>query len=413
MLLREPNGLRVAGLVVQAAVRLDLTASEALAVDIDRHSPSSAQEFLSKQRLTKMQNLLNPLEHHHLVYNKLHFHEACVLRGVPAPPVLAIVDFADHEAQARTLGVPRLTQEQEFTGYLRALPQGTRLIVKGIEASHGEGLLAITTVSEGNVDLEGRRLAATDIWRHCRRHRAFRGFILQPWLEPDPALRPIMPSQALGTVRLTTVILKGQPRILYGSIKLPVGSNIYDNFSGGVTGNLIADVDVESGRLGNARGSTTPPTFRLEVRERHPDTGATIKGFQLPHWPESLQTVLNGAAAFPELRTVGWDVAITSTGILLLEGNHNWDPAAPQITLQRGIRSEMEALLAEVKAEAKADELHHRGAVSEGTGASELRKQIAEFQAAYRRTEPESRQVDSETAGRPASDVPALDADGG
>ena len=383
--MREPNGLRVASRLVQAAVRLDLTASEALAVDIDRLPPSSAQEFLSKQRLTKMQNLLNPPEHHHLVHNKLHFHEACRLHGVPAPPVLAVVDLADHMVQARTLGVPRLTQAPQLASYLGALPQGTRLIVKGIEASHGEGLLAITTASDGTVDPEGRRLTADAIWRHCRRHQGFGGFLLQPWLEPDSALRPIMPGRALGTVRLTTVILNRQPSILYGSIKLPVGSNFYDNFSHGVTGNLVAEVDVESGRLGIARGPTDPPTFRLEVRERHPDTGARIEGFQLPHWPETLQTVLNGAAAFRELRTVGWDVAITSTGIFLLEGNHNWDPQGPQITLQRGIRSEMAALLATVQAEAKTD--RRRAAVAEGTGPSELAIQIAKFNAAYRRPE--------------------------
>ena len=74
-----------------------------------------------------------------------------------------------------------------------------------------------------------------------------------------------------------------------------------------------------------------------------------IEGFQIPHWPEVLELVRQGAVAFPELRTIGWDVAISSSGIFLLEGNHHWDPEGAQVSLQRGIRSEMEALAAKAQ----------------------------------------------------------------
>ena len=55
-------------------------------------------------------------------------------------------------------------------------------------------------------------------------------------------------------------------------------------------------------------------------------------------------TTMGAARAFPEFRTVGWDVALTEQGITILEGNWHYDPDGPQITLDRGIKSEVRAL---------------------------------------------------------------------
>jgi hypothetical protein len=57
--------------------------------------------------------------------------------------------------------------------------------------------------------------------------------------------------------------------------------------------------------------------------------------------------VAEGARAFPELKTLGWDVAVASDGVFLLEANHHWDPEAPQLLLRRGFRPDMEALVAQ------------------------------------------------------------------
>ena len=111
---------------------------------------------------------------------------------------------------------------------------------------------------------------------------------------------------------------------------------------------MAVGLDALTGRIGVARGPSPTSRYRLEVCDKHPDTDVRIEGFQIPHWPEILEIVSKGASAFPELRTIGWDVAVTTTGIFLLEGNHNWDPEGPQISLQRGVRTEMEALVAEV-----------------------------------------------------------------
>jgi hypothetical protein len=50
------------------------------------------------------------------------------------------------------------------------------------------------------------------------------------------------------------------------------------------------------------------------------DTGYEFAGFEVPYFMEALDTVKTAAAILPH-RLVGWDIAITEEGPVLLEGN--------------------------------------------------------------------------------------------
>lgn len=39
----------------------------------------------------------------------------------------------------------------------------------------------------------------------------------------------------------------------------------------------------------------------------------------------------------PEIPSIGWDVVITETGPILLEGNHDWDTSLQQIANHQGM----------------------------------------------------------------------------
>jgi hypothetical protein len=51
------------------------------------------------------------------------------------------------------------------------------------------------------------------------------------------------------------------------------------------------------------------------------------------------------AMVFPELNTLGWDVAVTNMGLYILEANSRYDIDLNQITLNRGIRPEIKRFL--------------------------------------------------------------------
>ena len=64
--------------------------------------------------------------------------------------------------------------------------------------------------------------------------------------------------------------------------------------------------------------------------EKHPITGDIFEGYQLPYWKEVIELVKTSHKAIIGLQSIGWDVAITPSGPVLIEGNDNWEIANPQ-----------------------------------------------------------------------------------
>jgi hypothetical protein len=69
--------------------------------------------------------------------------------------------------------------------------------------------------------------------------------------------------------------------------------------------------------------------------EAHPDTGRRVAGEMLPSWPEARDLALEAHRRFPTLGSVGWDVALTPDGPVLVEGNPVWCVTLVQMTHAR------------------------------------------------------------------------------
>jgi hypothetical protein len=67
----------------------------------------------------------------------------------------------------------------------------------------------------------------------------------------------------------------------------------------------------------------------------HPDTGARIEGTLLPWWEESLTLALRAHRGMRSIACVGWDVALTAGGPVLVEAN--WAPGARLAQAPSGI----------------------------------------------------------------------------
>lgn len=63
----------------------------------------------------------------------------------------------------------------------------------------------------------------------------------------------------------------------------------------------------------------------LEDFSVHPASDRTVVGFQVPHLEEAVELVTKALSqAFWEFPTVGWDIAITDDGPVLIELNIQW-----------------------------------------------------------------------------------------
>jgi Sugar-transfer associated ATP-grasp len=182
----------------------------------------------------------------------------CAARGIPAPKVLAMVAVGAGANADIELDAVRVEDAPALSSFLGSFGKRTRLIFKAIEGSYGHGTLSLKVDGGVASDAAGRPVDAEAVMRHCRAYPLAKGFIVQAFLTPDPALQPYMPGGALGTVRVVTVVVRGEALIPYAFLKVPVGKNSNDAFDHGQSGNLAAAVSPVDGTIGPAWGDLGP-----------------------------------------------------------------------------------------------------------------------------------------------------------
>jgi hypothetical protein len=146
-------------------------------------------------------------------------------------------------------------------------------------------------------------------------------FMVQRRLVNHKAIRGLS-NGALITVRLMTVQNEtGGHEATHATLRMAVGANrLVDNFH---AGGIVAPVDMASGRLGPASDIGFRPD--MGWRNTHPDTGALIAGLVLPLWAETVDLACRAHKAFAPRLVVGWDIAITDRGPVIVEGNRGPD----------------------------------------------------------------------------------------
>jgi hypothetical protein len=330
--------------------------------NLDAKEPRQWREYLTKNAMNALQAPVNPARHKELVTNKLLFHERCASCGISTPPILGVVLY--QEKLPLPKGIPAAKTGGELKEMLLKY-EGQQLIFKDVRGAWGQGVLLVQIRGGRIIDHNNNDLPPESIFKHCARYES--SFLIQEFLSTDERLKPIMPGPALGTIRVVTILdgARGDVLVPYAFVKITTSGNITDNFYHGSTGNLLGGIDISSGRIMCAWGMSDPQPGCLVQVQRHPNTGTDLPGFPLPEWQQILAAVRHAATRFPELRTLGWDVAITTKGICLLEANCNYDPDGPQITLDRGVRSEISALYN--SAMAGLDELKDKEAVRQSS----------------------------------------------
>ena len=83
-------------------------------------------------------------------------------------------------------------------------------------------------------------------------------------------------------------------------------------------------IDLASGELGQTRTFEIPDAMHRREFERHPVTGTHITGHRLSCWNEIVELTVRAHQEFGAFHSIGWDVAITDKGLVLIEGNHDW-----------------------------------------------------------------------------------------
>jgi len=137
-------------------------------------------------------------------------------------------------------------------------------------------------------------------------------------------------ADTLNTIRIYTLLkMNDEPIVTLSSVRMGRKGSAVDNFHSGGVG---ASIDVETGIVVSEAIDLDGNRWRT-----HPDSGEEIKGFQLPAWDKAIQAAKEAAKLMPNVRHIGWDVAITESGeIEFMEGNSKANFHIPQAAEQIG-----------------------------------------------------------------------------
>ncbi|MCB1696898.1 MAG: hypothetical protein KDI34_11765 [Halioglobus sp.] len=278
--------------------------------------------FMSREARTRLQARVNDPARGPDVDDKAVFYSLCTSCGLPVPETFGILETAGKPRTAHTL--PPQAVRISFS----ALPDGD-FVAKPIWGMKGKGLLFFRKAG-GQYLLDGSTLDEAAISKVADSYAAKDYLIVQRRLLPHAALADTSDTDAVQSVRIVTYLDgDGMAHILFARFKFIRQGNNVDNFADGQTGNLIADVDLDSGRIKKTLRKVVGE-FGLQVLSLHPDTGKSLD-ITLPDWSDAVQLAIAGAKQFNSLRTLAWDIALTPDGPVILEANQDWEifPIAP------------------------------------------------------------------------------------
>lgn len=198
------------------------------------------------------------------------------------------------------LGSKEMTKE-EFLSFLKKYD---RVFVKPVEGLEGKGVTAISFGTDEQNEQHFRELRESD-------------YIIE---EPVVQHRDmVFGNKSVNTIRAYTTFDKklNKAFCIATTLRAGVGNSIIDNSH---AGGLSYEIDIETGVI-DSRGWGHQNAGGIY----HPNTEICMLGRKIPYWKEVIELCQNAASLIPEVAYIGWDVAITEKGPILIEGNHDPD----------------------------------------------------------------------------------------
>lgn len=186
--------------------------------------------------------------------------------------------------------------EAAFAAFLK---QHRKVVIKPCNSRAGFGLHVMEYTTDADAaeyfsSLKGNAMCEEYVYQH-------------------PVIGALNPS-SLNTIRIVTLMDGDRFTILSAALKMggsadSVADNLHQN-------GLAAAVHLESGII-----YTPGRDYAGNTYLHHPATGTQIIGVQIPHWELVKETLHKAHIKMLPKPYIGWDVAITQTGVEIIEAN--------------------------------------------------------------------------------------------
>ncbi len=189
-------------------------------------------------------------------------------------------------------------EKDQFESFERFFNLHSEIIAKPLDSMCGEGISFYRNNSE-NVTEVFEKLTNKD------------PFIIEEVIQQHPKMSQLNPD-SVNSIRIYTLRKDEKAEVMFAACRIGSGKRV-DNFH---AGGMIVKIDLESGQI-----SSNANNQELESFTQHPITKTEFIGFEIPYFQEAKEITLKAALRLNNLNYVGWDVAITTNGPILIEGN--------------------------------------------------------------------------------------------
>ena len=183
--------------------------------------------------------------------------------------------------------------EEKFVDFCK---QNNEIIIKPIDGAGGEGIEKII-YDEENIHNVYNRIKD-------------KAFLAEECIKQNKELDKLY-SKSVNTLRMFTFYKDGEVYFLQAILKMGNGG-VVDNFS---SGGMYTYVNEDGYVFVEAIDKDD------NIFYEHPVSKTKIVGFKVPMFEEAVKLVKDAAKVVPEMRYVGWDVAIGEKEPIIIEGN--------------------------------------------------------------------------------------------
>jgi len=267
-------------------------------------------DFISHKEWQYMQRAICDRVTYVILGDKLYFHEYYDKFKIPMPKLLAysirekifvndVNDWISHD----------ISTPETLNSVLSALiskAANKAIFVKPTVSSGGQGIVRFS-------DQHG--LISTDQTNRFLKNFLSGAFIYQEEVKQHSNLALLNPNSA-NTIRIDTFKAKGKiPEVISAYLRIGRGHGFVDNLT---SGGLRVGINMENGCL--KTHGTNYIYLGASFLTHHPDTGIQFEDYPIPFFEEVKSLAIKAASCLPQ-SLVGWDVAITEHGPVLIEGN--------------------------------------------------------------------------------------------
>jgi len=228
--------------------------------------------------------------------------------GLPTPKLITTIGHI-FEIQTR----------EQFGRFLDSID--SEFIFKPISSASGKNILLYSPREGGKS--EGKMLSSSDdIWNHLGK-KMDSGWLIEERVKNTPEMAAIYPS-SLNTFRVIMIKTNDNKwHMAACAHKFGSRESVVDNNSEGI----MAALD-KNGIIFHVHDFISG-----EDIDSHPDTGIKLIGIKADGYSEVVDLAFEASQKFGYFGTIGWDIAYTTKGPMIIEGNIGWGCSS----IQRGI----------------------------------------------------------------------------